>query len=443
MRRRGHALTTRGRSFVACGITLVLGGTLLGFADLSRVGILLFGLPLLALALVRRAPALVVDREVSPVPVTLGATATVVLRARNTGSRGTGLLLAEDVLPPVLGDHPRFVLGALTPGAARAATYDVRPQLRGHHVLGPLAVAVRDPFGLTHRHVEVGGRGELVVLPRTVPLGGTRPRGTGIGAEGEIPHMVALHGEDDQSIREYRDGDDLRRIHWPATARAGELMVRQEDRPARRRAVVLLDSRGEAHRGEGLHSSFEWGVSAVASIVVHLTSLGYAVHLVTEQTVAQAAADTPVESSGALDVLADAHLGSALGLAEATRAAQTLAAAGGLLVAVLADHDYAALHHVAGIRAPGSTAMALLVDPSRFGDARGRSGPPRSEAGLDTLRGVGWSTTVVGADTSIEDAWREVSRSARWVGGNGAPASDRHGTTGSGGASALLAGSER
>ena len=45
-----------------------------------------------------------------------------------------------------------------------------------------------------------------------------RPPGSGVGAEGAIPHMVALHGEDDVSIREYRDGDDLRRIHWPATA---------------------------------------------------------------------------------------------------------------------------------------------------------------------------------------------------------------------------------
>ncbi len=442
MRQRGHSLTTRGRAFLASGATLALGGTLLGFPDLTRVGILLVGLPLVGLALVRRAPALSVDREVSPMPVTLGESATVRLRATNTGSGATGLLLAEDLLPPVLGACPRFVLGALGPGAARAATYDVRPQLRGHHPLGPLAVAVRDPFGLTHRYVELGGRDEIVVLPRTVPLGGTRPPGTGIGAEGEIPHMVALHGEDDQSIREYRDGDDLRRIHWPATARAGELMVRQEDRPARRRAVVLLDSRSEAHRGEGLHSSFEWGVSAVASVVVHLSSLGYAVHLVTEQTVADGKADTPVDPMGALDVLADARLGSVLGLAEATRAAQTLAAAGGLLVAVLADADDAALHRVAGIRAPGSTAVALLLDPSRFGEGRGRAEPPTG-AGVDTLRGAGWSTTVVDADTSIEAAWAGVTRSARWGAHPGSPGRDGLGSSGSVGGSAVFAGSER
>ena len=89
------------------------------------------------------------------------------------------------------------------------------------------------------------------MLPRIIPLGSGRPPGSGIGAEGAIPHMVALHGEDDVSIRAYRDGDDLRRIHWPATAKTGDLMVRQEDRPARRRAVVVLDSRASGHRGTG------------------------------------------------------------------------------------------------------------------------------------------------------------------------------------------------
>ena len=89
------------------------------------------------------------------------------------------------------------------------------------------------------------------MLPRIEPLVGGRPPGNGVGAEGEIPFMVALHGEDDQSIREYRDGDDLRRIHWPATARTGDLMVRQEDRPARRRAMILLDPRAGAHQGHG------------------------------------------------------------------------------------------------------------------------------------------------------------------------------------------------
>lgn len=409
MSRPRQTLTTRGRALLACGVTLVLAGGLLGFPDLTRVGVLLLGLPLVSLLLGRRAPVLTVHRTVAPMPVSLGQTATVRLRATNTGARGTGLLLAQEGLPPALGPGHRFVLGVLARGAARTTTYAVRPQLRGHHRLGPLAVQVRDPFGLTGRHVEVGARGELVVLPRTVPLGAGRPPGTGIGSEGEIPHLVALHGEDDQSIREYRDGDDLRRIHWPATARAGELMVRQEDRPARRRAVVLLDSRSQAHRGQGLDSSFEWAVSAVASVVVHLISRRYAVHLVTQETVVRGCADTAIEPMAALEVLADAGLGSGVGFARTTQAAQALAAGGGLLVAVLADHDERALRELAGIRVPGGTALAIVVDTGSPDSGRGGLGP-----GADALRGAGWATSVVTTATTVDTAWSQVAGSARW-----------------------------
>ena len=60
----------------------------------------------------------------------------------------------------------------------------------------------------------------------------------------------------------YRDGDELRRVHWRSTARHGELMVRREEQRWRNRAVLLLDTRARAHSGTGAGSSFEFAVSA-------------------------------------------------------------------------------------------------------------------------------------------------------------------------------------
>ena len=252
MARLRDVLTGRGRAFVASGVTLAAAGWGLGFPDISRVGVLLLVLPVVTGVIARRQRAsLRVERHSSPSRVSVDERAIVTVVMSNAGTRRTPLLLAEERLNLALGDRPRFLLGQLQPGEVRQIEYAVRSHLRGRHPLGPLTVVLRDPFGLTNRFAEVGATGNIVVLPRIEPLTGGRPPGNGVGAEGEIPFMIALHGEDDQSIREYRDGDDLRRIHWPATARTGDLMVRQEDRPARRRAMILLDPRAGAHQGHG------------------------------------------------------------------------------------------------------------------------------------------------------------------------------------------------
>jgi uncharacterized protein (DUF58 family) len=329
--------------------------------------------------------------------------------------------MAEESIDYALGDRPRFVIPSLRPGSSQEIQYTVRSHTRGVHRIGPLAVRVRDPFGLGLRAAAVSGDAELVVLPRVVPLPSARSLGSGIGSEGSVPHMVALHGEDDQTVREYRDGDDLRRIHWPATARTGELMVRQEDRPAKRRAVVILDSRSSGHAGSGRSSSLEWCVTTAASVTSHVGAAGYAVHLLT----ADAGADTGVhhdESLDAgLDTLARITPGPDDGLRAVLHAASGLTSQGGLVVYVggpLADEHARTL---AALRQPGSAGAAMVVDPSAFagraaGIARGARSTEHAAATTATLQSSGWMTTVVDARTGPAAAWAAVVGSQAAVG---------------------------
>jgi uncharacterized protein (DUF58 family) len=417
MARLRDVLTGRGRAFVASGVTLAAAGWGLGFPDISRVGVLLLTLPLVTGVLAgRQRPSVTVDRRTSPSRIAVDETATVTVLMTNTGERRTPLMLAEERLNLALGDRPRFLLGRLDPGEARQVQYAVRSHLRGRHPLGPLTVDLRDPFGLTRRFAEVGSTDDLVVLPHIDPLAGGRPPGHGVGAEGEIPHMVALHGEDDQSIREYRDGDDLRRIHWPATARTGELMVRQEDRPARRTATVLLDPRADAHRGAGAHSSFEWGVSAAASLVAHLSRLGYAVHLICAESVHDGQAATTTEPDRALDILAEADLAPSHSLDELVRAAHPVVASGGLVVALLADQDEEVMRRVASLRQPGGSGLAVVLDTPTFGGFRAGHGPAGSggagdaaAAYADLLHTAGWSVATVRDGDRLADVWAALT----------------------------------
>ena len=406
-----RSLTTRGASFAGCGAVLVAAGILLGQHDVTRVGILLLALTVIALVLVRRHGLhLDVVRTATPSRVAIDERAVVTVRIRNIESAPSPVVMAEESIDYALGDRPRFVLPSLRPGDVQEVQYTVRSHTRGVHRIGPLGVRVRDPFGLTLRTAAVSGDAEIVVLPKVVPLPQGRSLGSGIGSEGSIPHMVALHGEDDQTVREYRDGDDLRRIHWPATARTGELMVRQEDRPAKRRAVVVLDTRAVGHGGSGRSSSLEWCVTTAASVTAHVVDAGYAVHLLTADPRADTGVHHDESLAEALETLARVALGTEDGLRAVLHAANTLTSQGGLVVYVggpVGDDDARTL---SALRQPGSAGAAMVVDPEAFAgrSRKGRRCRRRAEATLATLQSSGWMTTPVDARTTPALAWAAV-----------------------------------
>jgi uncharacterized protein (DUF58 family) len=79
------------------------------------------------------------------------------------------------------------------------------------------------------------------------------------------------------ALREYEPGDDPRRVHWRATARTGELVVRQDEAASPGRVVLLLDTRPEVYADD----EFETAVEGVASLAVSLRRTHAPVEVVT------------------------------------------------------------------------------------------------------------------------------------------------------------------
>lgn len=124
----------------------------------------------------------------------------------------------------------------------RSPTAVVVPSLaRGVHPIGPGVVTLTDPLGLAR--VEVAGpEGPTVrVRPRVVLLDATFVEG-GRGREGGSRRAVLrTSGTEPHGVREYREGESLRAVHWASSARRGRLMVREMEEPPRDDAVVVLD----------------------------------------------------------------------------------------------------------------------------------------------------------------------------------------------------------
>jgi uncharacterized protein (DUF58 family) len=221
-------------------------------------------------------------------------------------------------------------------------------------------------------------------------------------------------GEDDVIPRPYRDGDELRRVHWRSTARHGELMVRREEQRWRNRAVLLLDTRARAHSGSGAGSSFEYAASAIASIGVHLARGGIDGQLVTDT--GPATAPGSFEDS-LLDSLAVIKQSSGSGLARGMDLAQ--GGTGGLFVVVAGRLSAEEARRLAAGRRDAGPAMALLLAVSTWAGRRGDGHADETEAPTAILRAAGWRVTTISADTPLTAAWERLRASSGLLGAPG------------------------
>jgi uncharacterized protein (DUF58 family) len=415
MREALRGLTTRGRSFLAAAAAAGISAIILGERDLLRVAVLLAILPLLAAGYVGRSRyKLACTRSLEPGRAPVGSSARIILRLQNMSRLPTGTLLLEDRLPYALGSRPRVVLERLGAHQASSVAYTVRADVRGRYPIGPLVVRLTDPFGLCELTRSFPSVDSLTVIPQVVPLPAVRLGGEYLGTGDSRARSVAVHGEDDAATREYRRGDDLRRVHWRSTARTGGLMVRREEQPWESRATVVLDTRVFAHRGEGPTASFEWAVSATASIAMHLRAAGYKLRLVTGSGVDIDAGE--VAGDGViLDTLADVTLaqnGDISILVEQVRRRSD----GGLVIGLFGALTVAEAELLAGLRGNGATCIGFAIDSSTWvtmAPADRQNADREHAAAALALVHAGWRSVPVTHGDVLPALWPAAARGSQ------------------------------
>ncbi|MCZ2857069.1 DUF58 domain-containing protein [Blastococcus sp. VKM Ac-2987] len=427
------ALTLRGRCLVGGGLALGLTGAVLGERPLVQLAAFVLALPVLSwLTVARGRFRLTTRRVVSPPRVPRGAPAEVVLQLGNSDTRRGGLWLLTEQVPAALGRPHRFPVAGLSAGATTTVRYRLLGRHRGRYQLGPLRLRILDPFGLVERTAAGTDTAPLSVVPRVRPLGREGPGGEhGSGGDG-VRRALAVHGDDDVSVREYRQGDDLRKVHWRATARTGELMVRLEERPWRAQGTLLLDTRARAHLvapvghprqvpgppGDDCPpaDSLEWLVEAAASIGVALVQRGAELRVVTETgELPPASGRAGLGAEELLDRLALVGPSRVPDLSAAVPAA-CRAAGDGPLVCLLGAVGPDDVADLVRLRPGPATGLAVLMDITGWGDPvpgrrRGAAGTApdalaaQREQAAAMLAGAGWRVTTAAAGQDVAEVW--------------------------------------
>jgi uncharacterized protein (DUF58 family) len=270
-------LNRRGWSFVGAGLGLVVGGRLLGLPQLWILATATFSLVAAAVIWTStRRFAIGADRRPTE-RLQVGVEGRVDLVAVNNSDRTSPTLALTDSFDRGR-RSARFLLAPLQPGEVARAAYRVPTDRRGRFELGPLTATIGDPFGLCEHTFDVAGRTEVLVYPRVHDLVALPE----LGGDDLDSHAAELVGRPDVGgefhlVREYVAGDDLRRVHWKATARRSHLMVRQDESKRRAPILVLLDVRAARHD----RASFEMAVEVAASLSTALERANRPYSLVT------------------------------------------------------------------------------------------------------------------------------------------------------------------
>jgi uncharacterized protein (DUF58 family) len=257
-------LTSRGWAVAGGAGAFLAAGRALGLVDLFVAGTGLLVALVVATVYVRTVhTSVVATRRVQPPRVHAGGSSRVELTLVNRSGRRSAVLGVRD--PFDRGARwARFLVAPLGPGEVARAAYRLPTEHRGVFDLGPLRVRLADPFGFAVTSTTAAPVTRLTVYPR-IDIIAPLPTGNGQDplAGADHPHALAGSGEDFYALRPYVRGDDLRRVHWPSTARTDELMIRQDEMPWQGRATVVVDSRSATTTTDAL----ELVLSAAASIV--------------------------------------------------------------------------------------------------------------------------------------------------------------------------------
>jgi uncharacterized protein (DUF58 family) len=412
-------LTRRGSALLWCGVGIATVAFLFGQRDLIRVGVFLIALPALSLFVMSRIRFKVsITRGVSQSRIPVNGSTETSLRLHNVARISSGLLLLEDAIPWELGRSQRVVVDRLQPNQWRDVSCTVYGTARGRYTVGPTSITLVDPFGLCRTTRNFSATDTVTVVPATIALPTTPLHGDWAGVGESRARAIASTGDDDVIPREYRIGDDLRRVHWKSTARSGELMVRREEQPWRNRVTLVIDCREDAHRGSGPDSSFEWTVTAAASVGQHLLERGFGVRIMDTfgtPFVSPGQASESLsgsESVGALlDLMATVECGHA-GTAPTNHSLSPEAFSDGVLIALLGDLELKDAEAIAALRPRRGTALAFILDTSSWG---GRSQIP-DHAGQSRSAALfavhGWRSAICGRDSDLADTWRSLSMGA-------------------------------
>lgn len=272
-------------AFLFVIIALLLNLNLLAYAVFAVVALIM-----VSKGLTRRwATQVSASRHCKQLNANVGDTVIVEMTVSNDGRMTIPWMLIEDLLPKsaIAKNSPalevkgeRIAVVKLPAGETHHLLYQMKCQRRGYFQLGPLVFETGDMFGLNRQFRVLSEPNYLLVYPKTIPLASYD-----IASRRPIGEVVMTHRlfEDPTRIagvRDYQQGDPMRRIHWKATARSGQLQSKIYEPSSLAGATVMIDFHTNAYDKKDEPMRSELAITCAASISKALHDMNQQVGIV-------------------------------------------------------------------------------------------------------------------------------------------------------------------
>jgi uncharacterized protein (DUF58 family) len=259
---------------------------------------------------------------------------------------------------------------AISLGTRRERSWVARVPLarRGHFRVDPLQIRTGDPFGFFEANASVGHGLTLVVYPRIERIPRWRLRAVSLEGSRSTPVRTQQTTPLATSIRPYAPGDAFNRIHWPSTARTGEIQVKEFDLEQTADVWLFVDLERRVQCGSGDDSSVEVAVRVAAAVAERALSENRSVGLTTTGAhIIHLSPDRgPRQRQKILNLLAAVDGDGSTPLVEALVAGLPLLRRGMSAVIVTPAAETAWVRPLATLRPRGIGAQVMFLDPHGF-----------------------------------------------------------------------------
>lgn len=200
-----------------------------------------------------------IQRKLNPSRTFGGDSISVTIRVTNDAGRDLKDVEVEDRVPFPLAPEGGLnsVPLSLRPEEVMEWTYRISPAKRGYYVVGPILIRYTDMLGFYRKRIQRMEQDSFTVLPTIEKIGKLDLRARRVGAwSGQVPSRRVGVGTEFYELRLYNAGDELRRINWKASARAGHLVTNEFESEHVTDVLIIVDS------GEDVTSSmFEFDLT--------------------------------------------------------------------------------------------------------------------------------------------------------------------------------------